>query len=443
MRLSRTLLMLFILNALWAGEPEVQAPSLGEVLREALDPGKVRKAGDPWPQALIDADPAILRSTLREKSFLPVSEVDILAMSLVDPPGSLFRDIDEVPADQRAFLLTPEAPGLFPLVILAPCTGADAQALLGQADMWVKKGYGALLVPPRKVGVGWTAKPQEHEDILRLLRLALLQTRADPDRVYIEGFSRGGHASWDVGLRHAERFAAIAPSGGTTTHEGGFEIAGGVFLGNGLHLPVIVGHGAKDAEAVVMGNRLARDHYHKHSWTLDFHEDPQMGHDTPLNFEDIVNFFGSHTRKTWPAKLDKLLNAPDFDGDCGWIEVLELSGPPFDFDAPLVMNAPIPKDRDGKLRRNWATVREGLARVEGKVDAQTLRLSTSHIRRLRILVGPELIDMQKPITVIFNSKAAFKGLPGSRAISNQDLLQRVWETGETARLPEAIIELGS
>ncbi|MGE4158517.1 MAG: hypothetical protein AB7F75_05415 [Planctomycetota bacterium] len=440
MRLRSLVLFFFLttLNSLMGADPD---PALNEALRQALDPGSARSAATPWPEALLKADPTVLRKTLKEKTFLPVSVSDVLALTLQDPPQAIFRDLEDVPADHRAYLYTPDAPGLFPLVILPPYTGANAEALHGDAREWVKMGYGALVVPPRKVGDGWTAKPQEHDDILRLLRLALLQTRADPDRVYLVGFSRGGHASWDVGLRHAERFAAISPSGGTTTHEGGFTLSGGVFLCNGMHLPALVGHGAKDAEAVVMGNRLARDYYLKQSWILDLHEDPNLGHGNPLTLEDALEFFNRHSRKTWPSQMDKVFNKPEFDGDGGWIQALELSVPAFDFNAPLVMQAPIPKDRDERLKKNWATVRGQLARVKGGVNGQTLRLETTRVKKIRVLLGPELVNMQEPVTVIVNSKALFKGQLGAQTTTPQNILQGVWESGETSRIPEVELEL--
>lgn len=35
--------------------------------------------------------------------------------------------------------------------------------------------------------------------------------RVDPTRVYLTGLSMGGYGSWSLGLKHPERFAAIAP----------------------------------------------------------------------------------------------------------------------------------------------------------------------------------------------------------------------------------------
>lgn len=60
--------------------------------------------------------------------------------------------------------------------------------------------------------------PAEQDwDIARLDRIldhALRTLPVDPDRVYLTGLSRGGHATWRWGSMEPERFAALAPVAG-------------------------------------------------------------------------------------------------------------------------------------------------------------------------------------------------------------------------------------
>jgi pimeloyl-ACP methyl ester carboxylesterase len=45
----------------------------------------------------------------------------------------------------------------------------------------------------------------------RLIQNVQARFRADPDRIYVTGYSNGGHAVWQLALAHPHRFAGIAP----------------------------------------------------------------------------------------------------------------------------------------------------------------------------------------------------------------------------------------
>jgi predicted peptidase len=79
--------------------------------------------------------------------------------------------------------------------------------------------------------------------LLKLLDDVEANFRVDTNRVYVSGLSMGGYATWDLGLSHPERFAAIAPVCG-----GGDTIK--VLLASNpsalRHLGVWAFHGAKD-----------------------------------------------------------------------------------------------------------------------------------------------------------------------------------------------------
>lgn len=100
------------------------------------------------------------------------------------------------------------------------------------------------------------------EALLGLLDKVTKEHRVDPARIYLTGLSMGGYGTWSLGLKHPERFAAIAPICG-----------GGDILTILLapkkneaalkRLPVWVFHGAKDSivplsESERMVNALKR-----------------------------------------------------------------------------------------------------------------------------------------------------------------------------------------
>jgi len=65
----------------------------------------------------------------------------------------------------------------------------------------------------------------------------LAKYQVNPDRVYLTGFSMGGAGTWELGMKHAERFAAIAPLCGRAIP---------LLVGNLWKAPVWAFHGEKD-----------------------------------------------------------------------------------------------------------------------------------------------------------------------------------------------------
>jgi len=49
------------------------------------------------------------------------------------------------------------------------------------------------------------------ESLLALLDKVMKELKVDPERVYLTGLSMGGYGTWDLGLKHPEKFAAIVP----------------------------------------------------------------------------------------------------------------------------------------------------------------------------------------------------------------------------------------
>lgn len=84
----------------------------------------------------------------------------------------------------------------------------------------------------------------QDEPLLGLIDEVCRNHPVDTDRIYLTGLSMGGYGTWSLGLRHAERFAAMAPICG-----GGRMIDALLASrrGNGVRrLPIWAFHGAKD-----------------------------------------------------------------------------------------------------------------------------------------------------------------------------------------------------
>lgn len=122
--------------------------------------------------------------------------------------------------------------------------GSDVQrvAIHGPLSL-VKQGtnFPFIIVAPQcPSGQIWESEP-----LLQLLDSTEKQYRVDPKRIYLTGLSMGGYGTWQLGLAHPSKFAAIAPiCGGCNMIE--------VILGPRdkadafKSLPIWAFHGAKD-----------------------------------------------------------------------------------------------------------------------------------------------------------------------------------------------------
>jgi predicted peptidase len=87
--------------------------------------------------------------------------------------------------------------------------GAALNAVEATAAGILAEGF--IVVSPQcpDEGLAW-----EDDRVLALLDTVLASYRVDPDRVYLTGLSMGGYGAWSLALRHADRFAAVAPISG-------------------------------------------------------------------------------------------------------------------------------------------------------------------------------------------------------------------------------------
>ena len=177
--------------------------------------------------------------------------------------------------------------------------GTDVQkvAIHGPLSM-VKKGkeFPFIIIGPQcPAGKDWSGEP------LRELLDHVTKTFAvDTNRIYLTGLSMGGYGTWELGVTHPERFAAIAPicGGGSLIDV----ILGGRERPSLKRLPVWAIHGAKDnvvplEESERMISALKKIGAKEVRLTVY----PDAGHDSwteTYNNPELYEWLSEHTRKT-------------------------------------------------------------------------------------------------------------------------------------------------
>ncbi|HMJ11988.1 MAG TPA: alpha/beta hydrolase-fold protein [Polyangiaceae bacterium] len=119
----------------------------------------------------------------------------------------------------------------------------------------------SFVLAPHAHGNAFYRGPSEHE-VLRALAWVRDQYPIDPDRITLTGVSMGGTGTAELGLRHADQFAALSPLCGYHSYFVRRDIVGrplrswereqmqhyspASFAENGRQLPLFVAHGLKD-----------------------------------------------------------------------------------------------------------------------------------------------------------------------------------------------------
>jgi predicted peptidase len=125
----------------------------------------------------------------------------------------------------------------------------------------------------------------------QLLRQVEQQFQVDPERIYVTGYSNGGHATWMLALAYPRRFAAIAPVAGAGNPQDASRRL--------HHLPVWIFHGTRDEVVPAAYGRMMAEALLKAGAEVKttFYED--RGHDTwgpPYANAELYEWFLRHRR---------------------------------------------------------------------------------------------------------------------------------------------------
>ena len=261
-----------------------------------------------------------------------------------------------------------------------------------------------LVVFPQANGMWW--EPEPGAAVAALLAEVLAELNVDTDRVTITGFSNGGTGSLLYAARMPDRFAAVASlmGGGLPFFERGETIDAAAIA----RIPFLFVHGDRDevipswtSERTAKAMRKANP-----GAVAEVHILPGRPHDVVYGREEglVFPFLETHVRDPFPRQVS--LRARSLDARVFWIEVLEKA--------------------------------EGVAEVDGSIEGDRVALRTKNVRRLRLLLRRDLLDLTAPVRVTVDGREAFAG----PVAEDPALLLRTWrETGDPQLAHSAEITL--
>ncbi len=347
---------------------------------DKIDSSAVRNLYSPlmeYEEALLDK--AGKTGSARANGFVRLTYVD---------------DVDNTPQFCRAYLPLQYNPKQkWPLVVnLHGYNGANPMYVkwwsIDQRHTRVVDTYPVIAIEPHGrgntsyMGIG-------DKDILRCIALAKQRFNIDEDRIYLKGESMGGGGVWNVGTRHPELFAAIAPVyGGWDYHVGMnekeiaqlseralFENETRNSLAHAdalLTTPVFAIHGDIDKSVDVNNSRYLVKTLQRWGYDIRYHEYPGFGHEGIEYNDELIPWFLEHKRNADP-KTVRVRSADLHTASAHWVKVTQ-RGNPYAFIT---------------------------AEAEVLID-NTIRLSTENVLGIELAPSKKLLDHRKPVTVIWN-----------------------------------------
>jgi predicted esterase len=267
-------------------------------------------------------------------------------------------------------------------------------------------------------------------DVMRVIAEAKKSFNVDESRVYLSGESMGGWGTWNVGTRHPDTFAAIAPVFGGVDYR--FEMteeqlaaltpadrfiqerASSWARAEGLNnTPIYIHHGDMDQAVNVEWTRWAVKLLQRWGYDVRYREYPGRGHETlqtsSSNPNASIPWFLEHRLE--PAPRHVRIRTPELRyAKSWWVDVRQVASP-MEF-----------ADVDAEV-----------------IDRNVIRLDTRNVLEVVLTPGTALIDPERPVRVIWNGAARELRLAGG-SMRLADPAYRPAALVKTAALPGTLAD---
>ena len=246
---------------------------------------------------------------------------------------------------------------------------------------------------PRAIVDDWNMHFRSESDGFyeEVIRMAVAFLGVNPDKVYLMGYSAGGDGVWQLAPRMADRWAAASMMAGHPN---------GVSLVNLRNLPFSVWCGAQDdayhrneACAAKIDELAALHAADPEGYVYEGHIVAGKGHWMDGEDRAAVPWMAKYKRNACPKKVV-------------WVQA-DVKKPAFYW-----LGVPISQAAKGK-------------KIEARIDGNTVEILSSDYTAATIYLNDTLMDLDKPVRVVFGEKVLFEG-PVTRkpAVLRQTLRER-------------------
>jgi poly(3-hydroxybutyrate) depolymerase len=404
---------------------------------------------DPLDAALVDyfqaGSPEVRSEIAARVAAIPGANVDTVAsrlhsLPLWQPakPGVTSFEMETKTGGRRSVWVRvppnydPAKP--WPAVITLHGTGGRARRQLEFTVGLLAARADAVIVAAPQAESGGPFNPHDESETdqpVRLLRILRRRYHIDSDRVYLTGYSKGGHRTCSAAVMFADRFAGAMPLAGCMSlvqREGLYP----QFLPNLQHLPMLLVWGEQDtrtpagresADGGIAGvNRRFAEAAKQMELPVTAVELPGVGHASVKPPADLLADLLSLKRKRYPRRVSHWFRYPG-QGHAYWLGLVEFLGQPWSDGRMHVKLKPGDDPQEAILRET----RNRMGRLTGVIDGQLVTVHAKRAKVLDVLLHDELIDLDQPITVKINGRRAFQGMVQRRVETLLESAAEEWD----------------
>ncbi len=270
-----------------------------------------------------------------------------------------------------------------------------------------------LVVAPSMPGPQiYNAKAYQEQVYLKPMMWAKRKLNVDDDRVYISGYSQGGHVSWHMGVMFPRFFAAAVPMAGVPAFEGA-PFTCTIYLENISNLPLWAIWGEKDvAPGDAQGNvdvcrQAAKRLDELGNTRFKGTELPGKGHLGCFpDPEEFSKYLAANKRVVVPERFEHLFHVKRHSRGY-YLEATRLSGKALDFSKRIRVithgREPTKEDLKKAFEKKFQVK---LYRMSGVLDRaeNSLTIESKRVRTMRIYVMDGMFDLSKEVTVKFANR---------------------------------------
>lgn len=309
---------------------------------------------------------------------------------------------------------TPARP--WPVLLVAHGQGNDGGHILAAFDRVLGKASDRFLVvaPTLPGPQGFNARPYQVQTYLNALAWTRTHLNVDDDRVYLSGYSQGGHLVWHVATMYPYHFAAAVPMAGAPIFEG-FPATALSYLHNLSNLAVwaIWGENDRPGPPKIGNADICRSATQRlkalRVRTYKATELKGKGHAGcwPTG-QELSRFLLAHKRTAAPRRYWHYFHLA-YHKRSYYVEATAFAHPPFDFVKGTTIHLPpgVEPTQENIKRAFEKKVAQAIFRIYAQIDPQTntLRIQPLGLRKVRLYVLDGLFDLDKPVRLNYFARA--------------------------------------
>lgn len=307
----------------------------------------------------------------------------------------------------------------WPLIVLYHSWGGTADRMLDRLEGLLGDEIEQFVVaaPEQYRQTILDAPPPVSSEHVAVWREVMRERHIDPDRVFVVGYSLGGETAMTTTALHGHRLAAAIGWANTPAFPPDVEGMWEWFAPNFSTTPVLHVWGSNDLTNIpgLNGrrsdtrlaeiNRLFAPIAEAAGIAYSPIEVPDAGHDDVLPPLDATLEMLTLRRGSPPTSVSHRFRYIH-QADTAWVEGHEWKG------AGWLTPWPSPEVESGAAspEEEAAQIQSLLGSIVGDLEANTIRLTTTHLADLTIWLLDDLIEFSEPVTVVHNGTEVFSGM---------------------------------